>query len=361
MKTGFVFLVAGALALNAQAAGEKAGTKATPPRSGKMVFNLFPKSFQKNPELDFNVFTEITPSGKTVTPPTAEQPAYYVAHVSPPESRGLTGGGVTKNAPTVEQIERFAAKALRVNHYLPHAEGLPAPKYVMMIHWGSYSNPAFSGEDYAADDGASGASAQELMHRVLGDVVKRKAVIDRARLIGGEKFAIELNDVLNQEVQLLRASAGTDSARAAAAEGGGLLGDASSMGSFMQAMGPFSRYMAKDERTAEMVEEVFSDSYYVAISALDYATVAAKKPVLLWRSKLTVNSIGVAMHEAVPPLIAAGADYLGKQTDTAVVLSKKIMRGGRVDIGEATVQEYIDPDKTEPAKPAPKGEEPTKK
>ena len=69
-------------------------------------------------------------------------------------------------------------------------------------------------------DEPPGVTAQELLPLVLGDIAKRKAVIDRARLIGGEKFAVELNNILNQEVAMRRSAESSDTAHLAAVAGG---------------------------------------------------------------------------------------------------------------------------------------------
>ena len=105
--------------------------------------------------------------------------------------------------------------------------------------------------------------------------------------------------------------------------------------------------MRRDQRTEDMVEEVFSDSYYVIVSAVDYDSVANKKPVLLWRTKMSLNSIGVSVAETVAPLIDAGADYFGRETDKSVLITKRINRSGHVELGDAVVKEYVEPDTKE--------------
>jgi len=284
----------------------------------------------------------MTAEGKKRTPPTAEAPAYYVINVDPAEARGFVSADISKNLPKPEQIERIVAQALKPNHYFPAEKGKPAPTLVMLVHWGSYSSPAFNGEEAAngADQDQPGKTAKELLPYVLGSEIKRKAIIERAALIGGKQFSIELNDVLNQEVHMRSAGDSSDTARAA---GGATEG--SSFMSLLEASSPLALFMSRDLKTERMVEEVFSDSYYVVVSALDLKSVAERKPILLWRTKLSLNSIGVSLAETVAPLINSGTDYFGKETDKAVLVTKRIQRGGHVDIGEAKMLEYVEPDK----------------
>lgn len=347
---GAAFLSGAALA--APSDSKSAASKDTTEKSGGFVFSFFPKSFQKNPQLDFNVYTEMTAEGKKVPPPTAEAPAYYIINVDSPESRGFVTQDMAKNTPKPEQVEKIVAQALRANHYLPATKGGPAPSLVLLVHWGAYSSPAFNGEEAltGADQDQGGKTAKELLPLVLGSEIKRKAIIERASLIGGKQFGLELNDVLNQEVHLRAGASMSDSARTAAAEGAA---EGTSLMSMLEATSPLSLFMARDLKTQRMVEEVFSDSYYVVVSALDLKSVAARKPILFWRTKLSLNSIGVSLAETVAPLINSGTDYFGRETDKAVLVTKRINREGRVDIGEAKTLEVVD----EKSAPKPVAEE----
>lgn len=354
MTTRLLFILGACVFLevvsSAAWADTKPAAKGGEAGKGAVVFSFFPKSFQKNPQLDFNVLTEMTAEGKKRTPPTAAAPAYYMVNVDPAESRGFVTLDMAKNAPKPEQVEHLVAQALSTNHYLPATKGGPAPSVVILVHWGAYSSPAFNGEEAAngLDQDQPGKSAKELLPYVLGSVQKRKAIIERASLIGGAKFGVELNDVLNQEVHLRSSADSAEGARSAAAgPDGSAVGN--SLMSILEASSPLALFMSRDIKTERMVEEVFSDSYYVVVSAVDLKSVADHKPILLWRTKLSLNSIGVSLAETVSPMINAGTDYFGKETDKAVLVTKRLDRSGRVDIGEAKTVEYLEPDKKAPA------------
>lgn len=309
--------------------------KGTQAPAGRFSFSLLPKSFQKNPRLNFNVMTEMTAEGRKRALPTAEAPNYYIMQVMSAEARGFTPPDLSKDAMKPEQVEQLVAQALRPNHYLAAPEEGPRPSLVLIVHWGAYSNPAFNGEEGLSETLAQSSTAQELLPLVLGSVPKRKAIIERASLIGGAAFAQQLNEVLNAEVALRRDADSSDSARAVAGQS-----DGSSLLSLLDAVSPLALFMKKDRRTEAMVEEVFSDSYYVVVSAMDYLSVAQRKPILLWRTKLTLNSVGLSFAETVPSLIGAGTDYFGRETEKAVAITKRLNREGKVEVGEAKVLDY---------------------
>lgn len=322
---------------------------------GRFVFSLLPKSFQKDPSLDFNVRTEMTPLGRQLPQPTAAQPAYYVLQITEAATHGATGGDVLRHAPKQDQIQKLVETALKRNNYLPFVEGGPAPALVVLVHWGYYASPAFNGEealDENATQGNVGASAQDLLPLVLGSVAKRKAIIDRANLIGGSAFALELNGVLNDEAHFRAALSSSDRARSTAGLGSDTEGGAfGTFASLAESTGPLARYMMNDPRKADLVEEVFSDSYYVVVSAVEYKSVAQNHPTLLWRTKLTLNAIGVNMTETIPPLIAVGSDFFGRETEKTMTVTKRINRQGKVEIGEARVIE--DPELDRKSAPPP--------
>src|SRR5262245_28398310 len=56
-----------------------AATPAKKEERSQWVFSLLPKSFQKNPQLDLTVITEMTELGKKLPPVSPEKPAYFVA------------------------------------------------------------------------------------------------------------------------------------------------------------------------------------------------------------------------------------------------------------------------------------------
>ena len=63
--------------------------------------------------------------------------------------------------------------------------------------------------------------------------------------------------------------------------------------------------------------------------------------LLLWRTKMCVAADGVSLAETVQPMIARSSYFLGKETDGAVTISRRIHEG-RVDLGELKVMGEVD-------------------
>jgi len=165
-------------------------------------------------------------------------------------------------------------------------------------------------------------------------------LLERAGLLGGAKFVREVADAMEQVDQ----KAGLQRAFVAP-EGGDFMG---SVGDMLP--DPFDRLRTRSVEMERLVDELFSSSYFVVASAYDYAAMAKGQRLLLWRTKMTVNSLGVNMAESVPPLIASAAPYFGKEMKDPVVVTKKLQRGGRVDVGTPVVV----PEPAPPATPAKK-------
>jgi hypothetical protein len=315
----FVALTAGAQPAAtppAPAAGPKAAAaaeaKPAKKEKGGFIFSLLPKSLQKNPRLDFNIITEMTPAGRKLRVPTPQQPEYYLGHAGKMVNTGV--GAESPKGPSAEQLQRMMTKALADGGYLVGDEAAHRPNIVVVYNWGSssFQPPA----DVSDENGEGNVPVPESE--------LRKTLLERANLLGGAKFVREVSDAMVQVDQ--KASMQKSFATP---EGGDFMG---SVGDMMP--DPFERLRARSPEMERLVEELFSSSFFIVASAYDYAAMAKNQRLLLWRTKMTVNSLGVNMTESMPALIASAAPYLGRETKEPVVVTKRISRDGRVEIGE---------------------------
>lgn len=288
----------GGMPLLSSAAGKPGAEKKT----SKWVFSLLPRSFQTNPRVDFSVITEMTEEGKKIPPPTEEKPLYYFA-----QSAGFHGEGQgVQDYPPLElgKLEAQLSASLKINHYLPATDGHP-PTIVLFYIWGVHNR----------------------LDPEMRDIGNAN-LLSRAQLVGGTKFAHELYQALVE----------WDAA-------GSPTGDITD---------PVHRFIERDDLTRQLMEQIFTDCYYIVVSAYEGAALAHGQRKLLWRTKIATPSQGIGLKETLPALVAGGANYYGKEMPTATVLDEQLHRGGHVDIGEAQVKEYIEPppaEKKEPAKP----------
>ena len=76
-------------------------------------------------------------------------------------------------------------------------------------------------------------------------------------------------------------------------------------------------------------------------SAYDYQAMGKNRRILLWRTKMTVDTKGVSMTDTLPAVIVAAGPYFGRETEEATVLTKRVVRQGKVDVGTPTVVEPV--------------------
>jgi len=362
-----------ALALFALASATTAlaGGSTSPPTatekvsSGGFVFSILPKSLQREPRVDLNVITEMTAEGRKHPAATPEHPIYYVAQ---PGGYVKLGQSTVANEkpPPLADLERVMTKALLAANLQPAEPPQHPPTIALIYTWGSHTSPTedeftalneLAAAQAAVDSGnsptvpyASANFAIDQLPRALADQAVRRDLIERAMLVGGGKFAIEFAKVLNDE------------AREAGSRPPGAVNDSATGASIPNISGdfpagvdpstPFGRFYGRDDRTAHLIEESFSSFYFVIATALDYQALAKGERKILWRTKMTVNSLGVAMKETIPALIVSAGQFMGKDMNEAETITRKVLRGGKVEVGTPTVREYLEPPPT-PTAPAP--------
>ena len=301
-------------------------------RADDWVFSLWPKAFQKNPRLEFNVVTEFTAEGRKSPGPTRQSPAYYVAETGRPYNGGLSGPDGDLDLLSSAQLQAALRRVLGENGYR-EAEGTgPAPTLAIIYQFGSYAfNPPASVAEPNPGDAAdtpvgnpSPAADPAVLERDI-----RRALLNRALLLGGQKFAALVADAMDR----VDYKAMTERAFVAPEGGEDFIG---SVGALLP--NPFERLRARSAEMERLVDELFSSSYFVVASAYDYQALAHGRRRLLWRTKMSVNSLGVNMTESLPSLIASAGPYLGRETRDPVQIAKRISREGYVEVGTPTVR-----------------------
>lgn len=287
------FGLVSAVLTGALLAQSPAGNSATPPppRNSKWVFSLVPTAFQRNPRIELSVITEVTAEGRKIPQPTAENPTYYLA-----QSSGFhaEGHGAQNTAPIqVKKLEDDLRQALAANGYRPTADGHP-PTLALFFVWGMHNRL-----DPEYDD------------------VGYKNLLSRAQLVGGTQFAKELLHVLEQ-TSLLNLSASDFTS-------------------------PLHRFIERDDLTRQLMEQVFDDCYYIVVSAYDGSSLARGERKLLWRTKMSTPSQGLGLRETLPALISGGSPFFGREMALPAVVEKQLHRGGKVEVGEPQVKEYLPP------------------
>lgn len=240
------------------------------PRS-KFNFTLVPKPFQKNPRLEMTVFTELTDFGRSLPAVSPEDSVRFVVHVKDDMVMGVGVAG--ENKPPSAQLEATLYNALAEQGYLQATEDGPPPKLVMIFHWGSHNRL-----DYEL-----AAQFPEL---------QRQHMLERAMLVGGRSFQKEVERMMD--------------------------------------FGPLPK--DRTPKMSALLSQTSSDLYYAVVSAYDFESVAHDAPRLAWRTTMTVTSTGVAMTEALPPLVVTAGDFFGREMNEPSAIWRNVRRG-TVELG----------------------------
>lgn len=267
-----------------------------------------PRSFQKRPLVDVHVITEMTPAGRQRPAPTAEQPVYYLTRPAGQLTLGL--GATSDEKPAdVAKLEEMMKASLAVSHYLPVKERQP-PDIVIIYSWGSHSAPLGQDDPGVNEDGSADmGEAQETRTREL---------LERAKLVGGERFTKELIQALNEEATRRRS------------------------GASFGMMNPMEQFRNRNAKTRTMLEDIGGSLYFVVASAYDAASIAANKRVLLWRTKMATRASGLNLFESMPSLIVTAGPYFGKDMAESESVRRRLNRGGTVELAPLQVLGFDD-------------------
>lgn len=316
------------------AVGWSATDRAIAPKAeSQRKTSLLPKSLQRAPWIDVNVMTEFTKAGFGVPLPTAEKPAYYIAQSGGQRSLGATTGG--ENPPPVEDLQKAMVRALAATHYLESPGPEKAPMLVVVFNYGSaISNfvvpdsvtetvaPRVDLGEVANKIAPFPHTAEEMLYYVIrGQDTELNMIIERASLVGGAVFAKDLKDAIADEITLEEVGAPREVKNP-------------------YPNSPFQSLLRRSDLYRHLVEVAFHSCYFVVASAYEAKALARGERILLWRTKITVDSDGISMKESMVPLIASAASYIGVPMAQAAIVERKITtREGRVEIGEARVVE----------------------
>jgi len=342
------------------------------PKSDKWSFSLLPIGLQKNPKVDYAIFTEMTDAGRKLPEPSFANPVYYFSHATGQHDAGDASGG-TKTIP-YQKIEQILNTSLASNGYHP-ADAQHPPTQVLFFTWGMHNKIEILADDSAvgsqdvtdALDGLdpSEASPDEIQQaieksdipRTIASAISsddvRKAlenIVARARIVGGEKFAVEVVKAL---------SAAGISSGSIAGDVIPVIVDALSQGdddinlaevvsqSFSAELERafdvhnFRAFSTDTNVVETLCYAVRNDCYYLLVTSFDAEALARKQRKILWITRITTVSQGLNFEQTLPIMINNAAYYFGRETTVPEIVMKRAYKNASVDIGEAQVVEYM--------------------
>ena len=293
----------------AAAADAPATPASKPAEKSQWVFSILPKSLQRNADIDLTVMTEMTEEGKKLPPATPAHPVFYSM-----QSGGKHGGGdrVGMRRPLPEaEVERLLTAAFASSGYRPAELPAQPPTLAIFFIWGTHNgltegdpeNPMLTANQITAN------------------------LLDRARLVGGEKFAHQMFLLFREADDQVMAT------NVAIAPGG-----QAPVGPTQQVfLNPVALYKMKNPKNEFLVDQAGDDIYYIVASAYDYQALTTKRRKLLWRTSMTVSARGVSEEQTLPIVISSAAPFFGRETPEAETFTKRIVKAGQVEVGTPSV------------------------
>jgi hypothetical protein len=247
--------------------------------------------FQSNPHFDVMIVTELTAAGRKAPAASLATPVYYAGEDGGQTAVGDLIGG--DKAPKPADLARLMTKSLRAGGFLPAGAGHPPTIYVY-YRWGSFNKLS------DVDQGAGQITAPGVTN-VSGpmDDLQIRNLMVRASLVGGTRFAVEWGQALETNT--------------------------------------FSSWERKSARNEFLVATARDNLYFIIATACDFQAAVQGKVVVLWQTRISTDSRGVAMDETLPQMAASAASYIGHETDGPVKLDRPTIKDGQVEIGEPVV------------------------
>jgi hypothetical protein len=261
----------------------------------KSSFSFVPRSFQKDPKVDVVILTEFTQLGKKLKKVTPNNPAYYIAGDSGMKEEGEVIAG--EIPPKGDALKKAMVAALRTNGYLPYTPN-HKPSLVIFFRWGSF-NLRHSIDDPMGVNGADPSNPP------TPDPLEISELAQRAALIGGTTFAMQMLTALQHNT--------------------------------------LDSFANRDDHTLWLVDECYTNRYYIIASAYDFESAMKQKKVLYWKTKISTNSVGLTMNDSILALTLNAGPYFGREMSSAARLNRPVIKEGRVEIGNPTVKNDNDP------------------
>jgi hypothetical protein len=233
-------------------------------------------------DLDVITVTDATPAGRQFTPASKDQPQYYVGLSLGFRDLGAAVGGI-KEPPTSDVLRVIAAE-LAKQGYLPATEKSPPPSLVLAYTWGTLN-----------------ADIDQPNPDAPGRVRNRPQIV---RFLGGRKVGLDNNffDPLTAPIAGLQT-------------------------------------LSYDAR--KLHEIATEDFYIIVVIAYDLAALHQGKKQMLWMTRIAAPSLGFALADALPSMLAIAGPHLGRETARPVWTSASEKFKPNVKLGELQLIEYL--------------------
>ncbi len=99
---------------------------------------------------------------------------------------------------------------------------------------------------------------------------------------------------------------------------------------------------SREDDAAHVGRAAQDNLYVIVISSFDCESMKARKPVLLWKTRIGCPSRGLIMDRTLPAMMSIAGPNIGHDTPTPAIARASDPHSGNVRIGDPTLQEFID-------------------
>jgi len=281
------------------------------PKSDKWSLSLLPVGLQKNPQVDYSIVTELTDAGRALPEPSFDKPVYYISHSMGQQDVGDAYGGT--HDIEYKFLQKQLNAALVSNGYRPVDAEHPDATQVFFFAWGMHNRMETAETmDDGGDDSGGGSGGGDVSAN-SDDIMN---LLSRAKTVGGVKFANEFARALADQLEWAGTTDYTQN-------------------------GPLRRFAERDDTTEALVYEIFDDCYYLLVYSLDLEALRSNQKKLLWTTRISTTARGISFEATLPIMINNGAYFFGRETNGPEILRKRAYKNASVEIGDATVVDYI--------------------
>ncbi len=108
--------------------------------------------------------------------------------------------------------------------------------------------------------------------------------------------------------------------------------------SFPGQLGPeIWRRSFRSQETETILDNMRDPNYGIIITAFEYKTARTPHPVIYWQTRIALPANGKSMTEALPTMLWAAADSIGRESDVPILRSADSERAGHVKLGELEI------------------------
>ncbi len=106
-------------------------------------------------------------------------------------------------------------------------------------------------------------------------------------------------------------------------------------------------------RTVQTIlDNANGDMYGIIVTAFEYKSASTPKPTIYWQTRIGLPANGKSMTQALPTMLVAAGNSIGRESKSPVLANADTARGGDVRLGELRILDVINDPPHSPDSPS---------